>query len=204
MLSRVNINAALQFVAGAAPVQQADGRPFTTDIPLAGSFRVTSMRDKTNARIVSEFIQNSPTAFDRNTQWGHVTASAFVLSEALDHVLLTHHAKLDCWLPLGGHCDGIRDPRFVALKESYEESGLFHLRQLNNTVFDIDIHTIPAGGGMPDHKHLDIRYLFQADMAAKLRPTIESKALAWVPLDQLATYTKKSSVLILPQKLVTS
>lgn len=178
--------------------------PEHISIPFAGTYLIRSERDRCNARKIVKYIQECPAAFDRAAPWGHVTASAFILNNAHDHVLLTHHAKLGCWLPLGGHCDGIRDPRFVALKEAYEESGLSYLRPLGDSVFDVDIHDIPAHGGMAEHKHLDLRFLLEADQSERLHPTAESKALAWVPIKQLSSYSTKSSVLILLKKLVTS
>ncbi|NTI31340.1 NUDIX hydrolase [Agrobacterium rhizogenes] len=171
-------------------------------IKYSGKYSIKSDRDRTNARLVNEFISTCEAAFERDMAWGHITASAFILNSNHDHILLTHHAKLDRWLPLGGHCDGIKDPRFIALKEAYEESGLTQLRYMRDDVFDIDVHDIPASADMPTHKHLDIRYLFEADMAEPLRPTSESKALVWLKLDLLEVYTSLHSVLIVKQKLV--
>ncbi len=171
------------------------------DIPYTGRFRLHSSRDRQNARSLIELLEQTPDAFERETLPGHVTASAFILNSACDAILLTHHSKLDCWLPLGGHCDGIRDPRFSALRESYEESGLNRITMLQQELFDIDIHDIPAGDQMPVHTHYDLRFLLQADDAARLRPTNESKALAWVRLDELPRYTNRPSVLVLTRKL---
>lgn len=171
-------------------------------IPYSGRYIIGSDRDQLNARIVTDFINSCEQAFERNTAWGHVTASAFILNHSRDQILLTHHAKLHRWLPLGGHCDGIKDPKFVALKEAYEESGLTRLRYMYDDVFDIDVHDIPARADIPGHKHLDIRYLLEGDITEPLRPTSESKALAWVRLEQLEAYTALQSVLVVKQKSV--
>lgn len=131
---------------------------------------------------------------------GHVTGSAFVLSPDGKAVLLTHHAKLDRWLQLGGHCDGIADARFVALKEAYEESGLTRIALLAEDVFDVDIHEIPARGAEPAHLHYDIRFLMRAE-AGELQASTESKALAWAPLDRLQNYTQAESVLRMARRV---
>ncbi|MEP3848080.1 MAG: NUDIX hydrolase [Paracoccaceae bacterium] len=171
------------------------------EIPFAGSFRHQDERDRHNARRVVELLQTESRAFCSSTRGGHITASAFIIDTSREHVLLTHHAKLDCWLQLGGHCDGIRDPAFVARKEAYEESGLDCITPITHDLFDIDIHTIPAHGDMPEHLHFDLRYLFEANMSMPLQCTSESKALAWVSLSDLENYTQKSSVLIIKRKL---
>lgn len=171
------------------------------NVRYAGSYKIYDNRDLDNARQIINLIENHQNAFQRSRLEGHVTASAFVIDHAARNVLLTHHAKLDSWLQLGGHCDGIRNPRSVALQEAHEESGLDHLQQIGAGIFDIDIHQVPEHRGTPAHLHYDIRYLFKADMSDILTPTHESKALAWVPLSKLETFTDKPSVLVLNRKL---
>lgn len=147
-----------------------------------------------------DFCNSEPQAFGRDPETGHVTGSAFVLSADRNSVLLTHHKKLNRWFQLGGHCDGIADVPFVALKEAYEESGLGRIRPLSDQVFDVDIHEIPANARDCAHGHYDVRYLFQAE-AVEIAPSDESHALAWVPLKQLEEVTDSPGVLVLRDKL---
>ncbi|WP_420005943.1 NUDIX hydrolase [Arenibacterium sp. LLYu02] len=146
------------------------------------------------------FVAREPRAFDRDPTTGHVTGSAFVLSPDYRSVLLTHHAKLNRWLQLGGHCDGIADAAFVATKEAYEESGLVRLRLLSTEVFDVDIHEIPANPREAAHLHYDVRYLFVAEAGA-LKVSPESHALAWVPLAELDHEGTVESVRVVVRKL---
>ncbi|APG47320.1 NTP pyrophosphohydrolase [Phaeobacter porticola] len=163
-------------------------------------FTPQDARDREMWQCLTAFCAREPRAFERDPTTGHVTGSAFVLSPDLDAVLLTHHAKLDRWLQLGGHCDGIADARFTAWKEAYEESGLTRISLMSDRVFDIDIHEIPANAREGGHLHYDVRYLFRAE-AGEIRASAESKALAWVPLAELSQYSKADSVLILQDKL---
>ena len=75
-----------------------------------------------------------------------------------DRVLLAHHRELKRWLQPGGHSDGDPDTLPVALREAREESGL-DVRALDNAVFDIDVHGIPARGGEPAHLYFDVRFV---------------------------------------------
>lgn len=134
--------------------------------------------------------------FGRDPAVGHVTGSAFVVSSDHRSVLLTLHAKLDMWLQLGGHCDGIADVPFVALKEAYEESGLRRIQAFGDPrqVLDVDIQTIPANLKDQEHLHYDVRYLFVAsDLEFKI--SAESKSLRWVPLADLEDYNASDSLL---------
>ena len=167
-----------------------------------GRFTAQDARDEAEwARLAAFCERQGLSAFSRDPFiGGHVTGSAFVLSEDGRAVLLTHHAKLDRWLQLGGHCDGLADVRFTALKEAYEESGLSRIALLSDDVFDVDIHPIPARGTEPEHLHYDVRFLMRAEAGA-LRVSGESEALAWVPLANLEEYTTEASVLRMRNRL---
>ncbi len=183
-------------------VRQTSVRPSKRiSIPYAGSYWLTDERDEKNAAHVRHLIDDHDDAFSRKRHAGHITASAFVVDAARSHTLLTLHAGLGCWLQLGGHCDGIRDPKAVALREAQEESGLTDLHFASPDVFDIDIHVIPASSRAPAHLHYDIRYLMVADMTQPLCLTEESRDLAWVSLSSLEAYTDKPSVLVIKRKL---
>lgn len=158
-----------------------------------GCFTPLDARDRDMWARLVRFCATEPRAFERDPLTSHVTASAFVLSSDFTSVLLTHHAKLDRWLQLGGHCDGIQDACFNATKEAYEESGLSRIRLLTPEVFDVDVHQIPASAKEPAHLHYDVRYLFVAEAGEPL-VSEESHALAWVPLDQLGEEAESVAV----------
>lgn len=164
-----------------------------------GVFTPLTTRDAQMWQRLREFVATEPRAFERDPNFGHVTGSAFVLSPDLQSVLLTHHAKLNRWLQLGGHCDGIADACFVATKEAYEESGLARVRLLSPEVFDVDVHEIPANAREPAHLHHDVRFLFVAE-AGEIRASAESHALAWVPIAELDHEGTPESVRVIAQK----
>ena len=137
---------------------------------------------------IAAFVGEQPACFARATLPGHITGSAFVFDPATGALLLHHHRKLDRWLQLGGHDEGEQDAAATALREAHEESGLTRLAlESPLRVLDVDVHAIPARTNEPGHLHLDVRFLVLADGAEPLRlDRAESKALAWVPLDEAA------------------
>jgi 8-oxo-dGTP pyrophosphatase MutT (NUDIX family) len=165
---------------------------------VAADPQEAAMRD----RLVA-FVARHPDAFERTLLIGHVTASAWIVDPTRTRALLTHHRKLGKWLQLGGHVDGDRDVRRAALREAFEESGLRSLQFVTETIYDLDVHPIPARPGEPAHDHYDVRFAMFADPAEPLAISAESKALAWVPLDALATYGADESVLRLARKTAT-
>lgn len=115
---------------------------------------------------------------------GHFTASAFVLSMNQKALLLIAHRKLGMWLQPGGHIEATdRDPTEAALRELREETGVEGV-ELLESLFDIDVHQIPAFGNQPQHLHHDLRILARArDLS--LRPSSEVSSARWFSLEEV-------------------
>lgn len=139
------------------------------------------------ASFIDEFINltHDDSAFLRSRLAGHFTGSAWIVNKGRTHTLLTLHRKLNRWLQLGGHADGVENLLEVAMTEAREESGLMSLRIVGNRIFDIDKHIIPQKGDVPEHFHYDVRYLIEAELNEPLIISKESKDLAWVPFDSV-------------------
>lgn len=137
-------------------------------------------------RLRMQELLKYPNCFERSLLHAHFTGSAWVVD--LDHkkALLTHHAKLNRWLQLGGHADGDSNMPRVAAKELCEESGRNDFELTSEEIFDIDIHIIPAKRDVPEHEHYDVRYLFLGDSTLPLQKNHESNELAWVDFEALA------------------
>jgi 8-oxo-dGTP pyrophosphatase MutT (NUDIX family) len=140
------------------------------------------------------FVARHESCFERTLAIGHVTGSAWVVDRALEHVLLTHHRKLDKWLQLGGHADGDADIRRVALREATEESGLRDLVPASDVIYDIDIHEIPESGPEAAHLHYDVRFAFFADTTHALQRNEESHEVAWISLADIERLTIDDSI----------
>ncbi|MCC7475113.1 MAG: NUDIX hydrolase [Pirellulales bacterium] len=162
-------------------------------------------------RIVA-LVESRADCFDRTCRPGHVTASAWILSSDRQRVLLTHHAKLNRWLQLGGHADGQWQIEEAALREAREESGLveFTFAPFLGSImpFDIDVHEIPtrhdaAGNLIEDaHEHHDIRFLLIA-RGDEICVSDESHDVRWFTPEEVRTLTNETSVLRMLEKALT-
>ncbi|MBI2774893.1 NUDIX hydrolase [Candidatus Dependentiae bacterium] len=122
---------------------------------------------------------------------GHITASAWLLNNDYSQVLLMHHAKLNLWVQLGGHCDGESDVLGVAIKEAQEESGIMGIAPVSTEIFDIDIHLIPANKKEQEHYHYDVRFLLSVTSNESFVQNAESKELKWFGMnDELPTESR--------------
>jgi 8-oxo-dGTP pyrophosphatase MutT (NUDIX family) len=142
-------------------------------------------------RSMLEFVEGNKDCFERSLECGHITASAWLLNKEKTHVLLMHHAKLNAWFQLGGHCDGESDVLGVALREAQEESGIMGIEPLSKTIFDIDVHRIPANSKEKEHYHYDVRFLLRVTSDEEVTCSHESKELRWVGKN-LSTFPTKS------------
>jgi len=108
---------------------------------------------------------------------------------------MTHHKKLDMWLQLGGHADGIDDLISVAIREAKEESGFDNFVLVSEKIFDLDIHEIPAISEGPIHLHYDIRFLLEADPKDnRIVVSDESHDVRWIPLDKVVKLNPENSM----------
>ena len=137
---------------------------------------------------------------------GHITASAWIVDATGERALLTHHRKLGRWLQLGGHVDGESAIEQGALREAREESGMAAFtfvaapKATALVPLDLDVHTIPARKGEPEHLHWDVRFLLQAGGDQPLQLSQESNDLRWFAATDLAAVTSEDSVLRLAHK----
>jgi len=149
---------------------------------------------------IQELAREHPDLLHRECLSAHLTASALVMNPDRNKFLLHHHAKLNRWLQFGGHCDGDANLQAVALRESIEESGVEDL-SIDPTIVDIDIHEIPARGGVPTHLHLDVRFCVHAPEGCRTQISDESLSIEWYRVDEVEQVDTDESVLRLVRKL---
>jgi 8-oxo-dGTP pyrophosphatase MutT (NUDIX family) len=148
------------------------------------------------------FVQAHTDCFHCDLWPGHVTGSAWVVSPGRDKVLLLHHRKHDQWFQPGGHADGDADILRVALRETSEETGLdpSHIRLVEEAVFDVDVHRIPASARGPQHDHYDIRFLVEMDDDLVIPGNDESHQVLWVPLGEVPRFNNNRSTYRMVEK----
>jgi 8-oxo-dGTP pyrophosphatase MutT (NUDIX family) len=130
-----------------------------------------------------DLLGHGPVAVRRSHLAGHVTASAMIVHEDRQRVLLCLHGRFNMWCQLGGHCeDGDETLADVALREATEESGIDGLI-IDPDPIGVDIHAVNCSVG-PTH-HYDVRFAVIAPAGASEQVSFESHALGWFHPDQL-------------------
>lgn len=169
---------------------------------LLADYNPVDQAEQEYKQTITDFLNQYPNAFERSLEIGHITASAWLVNKDNTKALLMHHRKLDMWVQLGGHCDGITDVLAVAIKEAQEESGMLNIEPVNSEIFDIDVHLIPENKKEKAHYHYDIRFLLKVTGDENFIRNEESRALAWFGKEEDILPTKERSVVRMFEKWV--
>lgn len=134
-------------------------------------------------------VRTQPDIFLRTNRVAHMTASAWIVNERRDRVLMAYHNIYNSWSWLGGHADGEVDLLKTALQEAREESGLQYVRPLSEEIFSLETLTVDGhekrGLYVPSHLHMNITYLLEANDAdvLTLKPD-ENSGVRWFALEE--------------------
>lgn len=111
------------------------------------------------------------------------TVATFVVHES--RVLLLHHAKLNMWLPPGGHIEPNELPDDAAVREVREEAGI-KVKLVGEGALPVEDPrqlVVPKGIQLeriaPGHEHIDLVYFAVPLGSVKLRPNAESTQIGW-------------------------
>jgi len=167
---------------------------------LLDTYSTTDIPEKLMVSETINFVKANTECFSRQLLAGHLTGSGWIVNKERTHALLIHHFKIDKWFQPGGHCDGCPDVLSVAIKESIEETTL-QVTPVFNSIFDVDIHTISARAGVPEHLHYDIRFLLESDRNSHIfNLNREVKAIEWVKLETITHYNNSPSIIRMVNK----
>lgn len=131
------------------------------------NYRPYNEQEERDKGLILDCLRAFEDVFTRENALAHMTASAWVVNEHFDRVLMAYHNIYDSWSWLGGHADGEEDLLAVALREVREESGVKNVRPAREDIFSLEVLTVDGhmkrGKYVSSHLHLNVTYLLIAD-----------------------------------------
>ena len=146
-------------------------------------------QEEKDREVMLALLDTQPDIFERKNRVAHFTASAWLVNQAHDKVLMIYHNIYHSWAWTGGHADGDRDLLAVAKREAMEETGVTEIRVILEDIFSLEILTVDGhekrGVYVPSHLHLNVTYLLEADEAEVLRiKPDENSGVRWFSLEE--------------------
>ena len=157
-------------------------------VSAIAAYRPFNEQEARDKAVILDFLEKNPDAWLRSNLIAHMTASAWVVNEARDKVLMVYHKIYDSWSWTGGHADGDEDLARVALKEVQEETGVRSARLVSDAIYSLEVLTVDGhekrGAYVPSHLHLNVTYLIEADEHDPLTVCEdENSGVQWFSLD---------------------
>jgi 8-oxo-dGTP pyrophosphatase MutT (NUDIX family) len=143
-------------------------------------------RDK---EMLLQYLSSGESIFCRESLGAHMSASAWVVNQSHDKVLMAYHNIYDSWAWTGGHADGEMDLLKVAVREAMEETGITLVRPVTEDIFSLEVLTVDGhekrGAYVSSHLHLNVTYLLEADDREALhKKADENSAVGWFGLEE--------------------
>lgn len=162
-------------------------------------------QEQCDKQLLLDYLPLGESILYREHVQAHLTASAWIVNENRDKVLMIYHNLYDSWAWTGGHADGNADLLAVAIQEAIEETGV-NVVPLLHEPFSLEIlavnHHFKHGKFVPAHVHLNVTYLLEADDSQPLivQPA-ENSAVAWMDLNQAVEASSEAPMRMIYQKL---
>ena len=152
-------------------------------------YKTYNEQEEQDKKVMLKYIDSFDDVLTRNNEFGHFTASAWVVNKAKTKVLMIYHNIYKSWAWTGGHSDGKSDLLNVAIREVKEETGIKTVEPIVDNIFSLEIICVNGhvkrGKYVSSHVHLNLTYLLEADEDEELKiKEDENSGVKWIDIDK--------------------
>ena len=154
------------------------------------NYKSYNEQEENDKKIMLKYIDTFDDVLTRNNEFGHFTASAWVVNKERTKVLMIYHNIYKSWAWTGGHADGENNLLETAIRELKEETGVKNVKVLDNNIFSLEIICVNGhvkrGKYVSSHVHLNLTYLFEVDENEILRIKLdENSGVKWINIENV-------------------
>ena len=154
------------------------------------NYRPYNEQEEKDKEVMLKHINTFDDVLTRNNEFGHFTASAWVVNKDRTKVLMIYHNIYNSWAWTGGHADGEEDLLGVAVREVKEETGVKNVVPLANDIFSLEIACVNGhvkrGKYVASHVHLNLTYLLEVDENENLMiKEDENSGVKWINFEDV-------------------
>jgi len=147
-------------------------------------------QEEKDKQTILQYMENFDDVLTRNNEFGHFTASSWVVNKERTKVLMIYHNIYQSWAWTGGHADGEENLLNVAIREVKEETGVEQVKVLNPDIFSLEIICVNGhvkkGKYVSSHVHLNVTYLLEVDEKEILKiKEDENSGVKWIKIEEI-------------------
>lgn len=156
------------------------------------SYKPYNEQEEKDKEMMLKYIDTFEDVVTRNNEFGHFTASSWVVNKEKTKVLMVYHNLYQSWAWTGGHADGETDLLSVAIRELKEETGVKNIKILDDDIFSLEIACVDGhikrGKYVSSHVHLNLTYLLEVDEREILQiKADENSGVQWIAIEDVET-----------------
>lgn len=154
------------------------------------NYKPYNKQEERDKQLMLKYINTFDDVLTRNNEFGHFTASSWVLNKEKTKVLMIYHNIHKSWSWTGGHADGESNLLSTAIRELKEETGVKNVNVINNNIFSLEILCcnghIKKGKYISSHVHLNLTYLLEVDENEVLKiKEDENSGVKWINIEDI-------------------
>ena len=147
-------------------------------------------QEEKDRKLMLNWIDCFDDVLTRENEFGHFTASAWIVNKKRDKVLMIYHNIYNSWAWVGGHADGEEDLLQVAIRKVKEETGVKQVTAITDEILSLEVATVDGhikrGKYVSSHLHLNLTFLFEVSETEELRiKQDENSGVQWMTIEQV-------------------
>ena len=147
-------------------------------------------QEEKDKQTILKYINTFDDVLTRKNEFGHFTASSWVLNKERTKVLMIYHNIYKSWAWTGGHADGDTDLLHTAIRELKEETGVKNVKVLDDDIFSLEIVCVNGhmkrGEYVSSHVHLNLTFLLEVDENETLKiKEDENSGVKWINIEDV-------------------